>query len=87
MTMMMKIVKCSIPGPACVMSTIVTAPTADQQEREGGEVSRQTEGEESSNANLCPGFLVNNINYEKAKYPQNPLILLGRCGGLWEKVM
>ena len=25
------------------------------------------EGEESSNANLCPGFLVNNINYEKAK--------------------
>ena len=36
MTMMMKIAKCSIPGPACVMSTIVTAPTADQQEREGG---------------------------------------------------
>ena len=65
MTMMMKIVKCSIPGPACVMSTIVTAPTADQQEREVGAKSVGKQRGGSSNANLCPGFLVNNINYEK----------------------
>ena len=52
MTMMMKIEKCSIPGPACVMSTIVTAPTADQQEREGGaksELQTGGRGEELSN--------------------------------------
>ena len=58
MTMMMKIVKCSIPGPACVMSTIVTAPTADQQEREGGAKSElQTGGRGAElKCKLMPSF-------------------------------